>query len=539
MRIAAWLASSLERQFPGSPPRRAGRLDIPAARNEQVSFQVCFRVARSGPVDVAAEAEASAGLAVRVRRVGYVPVPHHNTETGAEELDGRGFIPGYVPDPLFPETRVLAAPGETNAFWLTVRIAPDATPGLKSVRVTLRPSSGRPVELAANVLVSDVALEPRRNFRVTHWFYADALCDWYKVEPFESAFWPVCEAYMRDYVEHGSDTIYVPVFTPPLDGVKRPTQLLRVRRTAPGTYSFDWRDVKRWIDLAVKCGVQDFEWTHFFSQWGCKSAIRIYEKHNGEDRLLWAPETGATSPAYRRFLAQFLLSLERFLRREGLLARSHFHVSDEPHGDEHLANYRKARGLLRELAPWMKVMDALSDIRFARHGLIDVPIPSIRTTLDFIGEGIPCWTYFCCGPRGAYLNRLLDTPLAKIRMSGWLFHRFGVGGFLHWGYNYWYKSQTQQLIDPFTVSDGLRWPAWPYGDPFVVYPGPSGPIDSIRWEVFAESLQDYALLQTLGVDPGGRMLAPFKSFADFPKTAAWHRAARRRLLLPARGKELR
>lgn len=341
---------------------------------------------------------------------------------------------------------------------------------------------------------------------------------------------------MRNYVEHGSDTIYVPVFTPPLDGVKRPTQLLRVRRTTPEEYSFDWRDVKRWVDLARKCGARAFEWTHFFSQWGCKFAIRIYEKHNGEDRLLWAPDTVATSPTYRRFLSQFLPSLERFLRRENLLECSHFHVSDEPHGDEHLENYRKARSLLRELAPWVKVMDALSDIRFAQAGLLDVPIPSIHVTPDFVGEGIPCWTYFCGVPRGAYLNRLLDTPLAKIRMSGWLFYRFRVLGFLHWGYNYWYKSQTQQLIDPFTVSDGLAWPGWPYGDTFVVYPGPSGPIDSIRWEVFAESLQDYALLQTLGVDAGGRMLAPLKSFADFPKTAAWHMAARRRLLQTKRDK---
>ena len=40
------------------------------------------------------------------------------------------------------------------------------------------------------------------------------------------------------------------------------------------------------------------------------------------------------------------------------------------------------------------------------------------------------------------------------------------------------------------------------GDPFVVYPGPDGPVDSLRWEVFAASLQDYALLQEAGVRPG-------------------------------------
>src|SRR6185295_9173928 len=111
------------------------------------------------------------------------------------------------------------------------------------------------------------------------------------------------------------------------------------------------------------------------------------------------------------------------------------------------------------------------------------------------------------------------------------FYRWPFGGFLHWGYNYWYKSQTRQLIDPFVVTDATYWPGWAYGDPFVVYPGPGGmPIDSIRWEVFHESLQDYALLQTLGVERDGKLMAPLKSFENFPKTEKWIAATRRRLL---------
>ena len=159
----------------------------------------------------------------------------------------------------------------------------------------------------------------------------------------------------------------------------------------------------------------------------------------------------------------------------GLQERSFFHVSDEPHGEEHLANYRAARALLRELAPWIRVMDALSDISFARAGLTDTPIPSISTAPEFVREGFPAWAYWCCGPRGRYVNRLLETPLVKVRMSGWLFYRLRARGFLHWGYNYWYKSQTRQMIDPYTVLDGMAWPSWAYGDCFQVYPArPAG-----------------------------------------------------------------
>ena len=63
-----------------------------------------------------------------------------------------------------------------------------------------------------------------------------------------------------------------------------------------------------------------------------------------------------------------------------------------------------------------------------------------------------------------------------------------------------------------------------------VYPGQDGPLDSIRWEVFAESLQDYALLQSAGVDKDDPMFADLKDYDDFPKIEDWIKAARERVL---------
>jgi hypothetical protein len=64
----------------------------------------------------------------------------------------------------------------------------------------------------------------------------------------------------------------------------------------------------------------------------------------------------------------------------------------------------------------------------------------------------------------------------------------------------------------------------------MVYPGEQGPIDSIRWEVFAESLQDYAILQSAGIKPDDPLLAPLKTYAQFPKSEAWIEAARAKIL---------
>jgi hypothetical protein len=188
----------------------------------------------------------------------------------------------------------------------------------------------------------------------------------------------------------------------------------------------------------------------------------------------------------------------------------------------------------------MKVMDAMSDIRYGREpGLTDIPVPAAHAAQGYIDEKIPHWVYYCTGPRGSYLNRFFDTSLPKIRMNGWLFYRLGAQGFLHWGYNYWYvmdlsfNKDTQVLVDPFT--DGAAGTTAggagePYGDSFVVYPGANGPIDSIRWEVFAESLQDYAILQTAGIPPTDPMLREIKTYADFPKSEKWIQETLTRLL---------
>ena len=545
--IDCWLATSLRRIFPSTPASDASRLELLAARNSRVSFQACVRNVTEKPVDI--RVEVSSDLDISIRRVGYVPVKHHNTDTEESELDGVGHVPGFVPDPLLPENSVTAGPFESHSFWITIIIPADASPGKRELEVRFRfgPTSQtcQTCQTAvAAIAVSPLVIRPADDFPVAHWFYADALCDWYEVEPFDEGFWQIAKPYMQDMVEHGGNCMYVPLFTPPTDGVKRPTQLVKV--TASGLrsdssdksdlsdrqeYKFDFADVKKWVDLARECGATWFEWTHFFWQWGVKYALRIYRSNHADgSALLWPPETPATSETYRNFLTQFLPKFHEFLQAESLLDRSIFHVSDEPHGDEHLENYRRARAMLKNLAPWMKVADALSDIRFGLEGLTDMPIPSISVAKSFVEAGIPSYAYYCCGPRGKYLQRLMDTPLAKIRMSGWLFHKLHAQGFLHWGYNYWYKSQTQELIDPFTEQSGSAWPGWAYGDPFVVYPGPDGPIDSIRWAVFAESLQDLALLRTAGIDPDDPLLGDLKDYNDFPRTEEWIVLARRRIL---------
>jgi hypothetical protein len=526
--VKVWVETSLHRVFPNSPTGERQQLDLIAARNQALSFQACVRNTKPENLHVQCSVSGAPDLQVIVRRVGYVPLPHRTTGVAISEEDGLDYLPGMVPDPLFPEQTASVGPWENQSFWITVTVPTGIKPGLRLLNVVITSEDPKTKEkvvlgqLSSRIDVRSFTIQPRHGFPVTHWWQPDALFDYYKTKPFSEKWWQMAELYLRDMTVHGSNVIMVPVFHTRREVVQRPPQLLKVQEVSPGKYEFDFSDVHRFIAMAKRSGMQYFEFPHLWLYWGVRNPIHVYRQHGDQWSLLWPTDSDATTGVFRIFLEHYLPALRRFLAEEGLPAdHCFFHVSDEPGSGEQFENYKKARALLKELAPWMKVMDALSTVEYGMQGVTDIPVPILQSAQAYIDAGIPHWVYFCTVPRGTYLNRLFDTPLAKIRMSGWLFYRLGANGFLHWGYNYWYKMDTQTLEDVFQEGAGGAWPDIPYGDPFEVYPGPNGPIDSIRWEVFAESLQDYAILQTAGVSPKSPMFSAVKSYDNFPEKEEW------------------
>lgn len=542
-----WLTSTLHRVYPTSTPEEASPASLPLAlksgKNYRLSFQACFRNLENSSLHMECKATAPDGIQVRIRRVGNVPQQQLDTFTPLTELDGIGKIPGLCPDPLYDEQTSQIGPMATGVFWISLYVPASVAAGLKkgSIQFSLINRFGYmgwdnpekfTVDLPFQVAVADVTLKPRENFPVTIWLSADSIWEYYKIEPFSDRFWELAEAYIKNLTDHNINVIYTPIFNIRAEDLRTPAQFLKVRKTGPDKYEFDFSDVRRWISLAKKHGAAFVEFGHFFSPAPESAAYpqKIYERWDKLGEKLWPSNTPATSDTYRKFLQQFIPQFKAMLEEEQVLDKSLFHLADEPDGKDAINRYRAARQLLRDIAPWMKVMDAMSEPHFATERLSDMPIPSIVTANKFTAAGCPAWVYYCCGPRDGYIQRLLDTPLWKIRMTGWLFYHLKAQGFLHWGYNYWFKFCTDQIADPFQDASNGAWPGMPYGDTFAVYPGPNGPLDSIRWEIFGESLQDYALLQAAGITQDDPMLSPLKDYNNFPKTPDWVSAALDKLL---------
>lgn len=543
-RLAVGLGHSLEKFLPHSPVPRARTLRLSALRGEVVSCQVVYRgpelFDRPGRRNalafhtIALTLEGPAAPWARARPVGLAHVEHPSYEARSfDRIDG---TPGFFPDPLVEEGADLRLfPAQTRAFWVTLRVPTDAPAG--PARLDLLASvEGKTVgRFTLTVDVIPLALPPQR-LKLLHWFHNDCLMSRYGFDAWSPAHWAMAERYLRNAADHGVNMLTVPAFTPPTDtaiGAERPTvQLVDVFVTGKDRYRFDFARLERWIDLGRRCGMTHFSIAQLATQWGAKCAPKIVARGSGgpegKTRQIFGWDDASNGPRYAAFLGQFLPRLVECLKRKGVAGNTVLSVSDEP-SMKSLPEYGAVRALLRKAAPELPVLDALVDLEFQRQGLVDIPVPATDHAQPFLDAGVkPLWCYYCCAQATDVANRFLDFHSARNRILGWQLHKFGFEGFLHWGFNHWYERISDVLIDPYTNTHAGR--PLPPGDGFVVYPGREGPIDSIRWEIFREALQDMRALQLLQDRAGDRpkadvasllALKPVESLKCFPREDRW------------------
>ena len=142
------------------------------------------------------------------------------------------------------------------------------------------------------------------------------------------------------------------------------------------------------------------------------------------------------------------------------------------------------------------------------------------------------WFYTCLFPRGRYMNRLMDFPLLKTQLLHWLNHRYGLTGFLHWGWNFWGPEPTKNTEPVINMNQTLL----PSGDAFIVYPDKArlSVFASIRLEAMRAGIEDYEMLSALAKrDPAAAdALAreAVASFTDYVRDPAAFRRIQAKLI---------
>jgi len=524
------LISSLEKVFADEELKAAEWSTGSTLSNEVYSFQVAYNWNNLTLKNVQVKVVSDLSQWITIRKVDLVASEMPCYENHDDNILRN--TPGLYPDILsiIDAQGITLLPKQWRSIWVTVKPDSHVEPGTYSIEIIFQAETGEELEKAVFELTLISAELPKQSLIHTEWFHSDCLATWYGVKVFSGEHWKRIEQYIQTAVRHGINMILTPIFTPPLDtevGSERPTvQLVEVEKSGE-KYKFGFEKLKRWIDLCRTNGVEYYEFSHLFTQWGAGHAPKIVATEDGEIKRIFGWETDATGDEYKNFVVQFLPELITFIEQNGIKKCSYFHVSDEPKL-EHLENYKSASNVLNEFLSEFPVIDALSDYKFYEMGLVKYPIPATNHIEPFLDNNVPgLWTYFCCGQYLDVANRFFSMPSARSRIIGIQLYKFDIKGFLHWGYNFWYSWHSHYPIDPFRVTDSGY--AYPSGDAFLVYPGKDGPIESLRIEVFFEALQDLRALKLLEEKIGrGAVLNMLEeglekpiTFSEYPKEAQW------------------
>lgn len=398
---------------------------------------------------------------------------------------------GFYPDLLLPVNDKVNLKNGINVLWFEVD-GSDTDVGAQTVEVTVGDKSAK---IDIDVIGAELDFS---DFVYTNWFHSDCLMSYYKFDVFSDEYWRVVENFLKTAREYGMNCVLTPLFTPPLDtqkGTERPTVQLVDVKVTNGKYSFSFDKLTKWIEMAKRCGMEYFEMSHFYSQWGARYAPKIMAEVDGEYKRIFGWDTKSKSKKYQTFLSEFSLELKKYLEERNLENNVLIHVSDEPNG--FVPAYKKASRHVHNLFEGYKIVDALSSYKFYKRKIVSNPIPSIDHIDKFIGNVPDLWAYYCSAQKNNFVsNRFFCNDSIRTRVIGYQLYKFDIKGFLHWGYNFYYTKLSKGLVDPFKVTDAGK--EFPSGDSFVVYPADDGTAyHSLRLKVFYDALQDMAALKTL------------------------------------------
>lgn len=411
--------------------------------------------------------------------------------------------PGIMPDMLLPmegKDALMHLTNQAGAIWVQVQVPENTPAGRYPVTVKLHAVTLKEQMDIASTMVVEVLGQnlPAQQTRFTQWFYVDCIADVHKVAIYSEAHWELIEKYIALAKSLGLTMLLTPVITPPLDtavGTQRPNvQLVKMKKQGD-RYVFDFTLLQRWVDICHKYGIEEFEMSHLFSQWGLSATPNIWITEDGEEKLMFGWHVPAKSDEYRDFLGQFLPALIAWLKNAGIKEHTWFHISDEPHA-EHIENYRYAKELIVPLIDGCTTIDALSDYDFYANGLVEIPVTKNDRIEPFLAHKLPRqWVYYCCSQNQLVGNRYLAQPSYRNRILGLQIYKFGCEGFLHWGFNFYNSRRSLKNINPFMYTGGDQ--GFPSGDPFSVYPVEGGVVPSLRAVIFQEALQDIEVCRLL------------------------------------------
>lgn len=439
--------------------------------------------------------------------------------------------PFDVCEVLWPEDHVQSPGGRTEGFVVLIDVPPDALVGrwCQRLRITAGDQS---ITCQTRLNIQAVNLPAQDSLRLVNWLRVDRLAWQYPdVKPWSDEHWRIIQQALALLKNAGQNIVYLPI-------IENSGNLIDAWQDENKTYHFNFDRFDKMAQMALELGYTHLLGAHV----GGKKKIPhgddiscdlreplLHIRIPGIGGYELGPQMPACDPEARRYLTAFFTALRQHLQEKGWLDIYMQNIGDEPF-QAVSESYCRTTEFIRDIFPGVPLIDAAST-HGAAH-VLDIPVPEIdyleiyKSFYDrLISRGKEVWLYVCCCPADHWPNRFLDFHLNRGAMLPWFCFHYDTNGFLHWGAAQWQKDTS-----PFQDS-GFQ------GDGFVLYPGPQGPVGSMRLLAQQLGVQDHQLLSLLAHSSAqGRGEAKaicqqlIRSPADYDYHCVAVQAARDRLL---------
>jgi hypothetical protein len=247
-------------------------------------------------------------------------------------------------------------------------------------------------------------------------------------------------------------------------------------------------------------------------------------------------------PHYKALFNSYCSQMQEHLRQKGWLDEAYVYWFDEPDPKDY-AFVNNGFAKLKAAAPDINRM-LTEQVEPALIGGPNIWCPISNQYKHEPAEqrrehSEKFWWYVCTGPKAPFCTLFIDHPGTELRVWLWQTWQRKIDGILVWETNYWtsgaaYPDRARPqnpYEDPMGWQSGYSTPdgqkrAWGNGDGRFVYPPveaadahPSqpvleGPVDSIRWEMLRDGIEDYeyfVILRQLIAAKGDKLSAAQKS----------------------------
>jgi Domain of unknown function (DUF4091)/Carbohydrate family 9 binding domain-like len=486
--LQAWVVSTGMRLTPASIELSGETAaSAEAFRNEIVSLQFAVRSSESlEPFNASCQRTNDDGTPlpcswVRIRYPGYVPVVER------EE---------YMADPLLSSPPPEIKPNWTQGVWLTISVPKNAAPAV--YRASLRVNGGREskrFEISLHVLNFTLPDLTQGSFYLNIWQDPAAVARVYHVPLWSQAHWKLLETYTRNLADHGQKSITTSIVYDPWQSQTGFVFPSMVEWRFPGRYQegqaskfqFDFSVFDHYVEMMMRSGIdKSIQCFSMVDGPGSTALCNIGYIDTATGKLRVCP-TRVGDTSYRDVWGAFLPAFVRHLKQRGWLARAYIGFDEKPQ-----SVMNGIFSVLAADAPELKVALAGGTSSQQSGTVGDLTIfsndlshpASVQHLVEERHAVGPTTFYTCCSP--ALPNTFIYSPQWESRLLPWIAFQYGLDGYLRWAYESW-------------PDDAWKHPEsrWHSGDTFFVYPGKNGPIDSTRWEMLRQGVEDYEALHLL------------------------------------------